>query len=187
MRLVALVIVAMLAFGCSNYYWIGDEAFRSKEKALQRADELNSDCLDSITPTKTPVGGSALVVLPSAARIERTGIKIGGSVSEDIVDFEATAYVKNVQSMADAIKKRSIFDKTDIVSSDAPETSDFNGHNYLVYLYLESPDVFQWYMKSRTAPEPQPLPLDTGKSVGSARTIAWLNTVEQTASKEAAK
>ncbi len=180
MRITAIVILATLLTGCGDAYWVGNESFSTREQALQRQQEVNARQVASVAPTTRPVGGSAIVAIPSAARIEQSGIKSHGRLPKDAMAYLVTSSANNVRMMADAVRKRAIFTRTDILSLDAPEKADAQGYDYLLYLDVQNPDLVTWYVKGRSLPAPRPVPMDSVPASSSDWLITWLKTLEKT-------
>lgn len=186
----ALVLLCVVFWtGCSSVlYKFGDQYFKTPEEALQRQDQQLNDYLASIAPTKTPVHGTAIVAVPTLDQIKQKGVKTTGnwaSVSkkraEDIINYTATTSLKNYEFMGKAIERRQIFDKVTLVQQTTPEEMKADTCDFLIYFQLTSPEVFQWYLKSKSLAEPIPLLIDSGKPAGVSRTTAWLDNLERIA------
>lgn len=187
-RFIAVSAAALMVglCGCqTTQYRYGTETFSSKEEALARQDQVNSDYLVGITPTKSPVHGAAAVVIPTIERIQKTAVKMWGNMTasqmRDRMDYVARAQEKNFEFMYRAVEKRQLFDKLSLVRSEAPEKASPEGYDYVIYLDNPSPDLAQWYLKKAGWSSARPIFTDMSKPVGAARTISWLDYLEEAA------
>ena len=168
--------------GCQKtQYLVGGESFTSSQAALDRMDAIIADQLAPIKPTKTPVHGTAIVVEPSPERVQQTGIRITGDparVSKEQIDYVTQTQGKNIHAMYTAIEKRKMFDSVTRVLSGDPEKVPLENCDFLVYFYQPSPDIAQWYLRTKSSPDRRPIYMDTGKPIGTSRTLSWLDNLE---------
>ncbi len=170
--LFGVMCVGFLAGGCAGpSYTIGKEKFSSAEQALQRQSEILAAALDKVTAATQPVHGRALVLLPSDAEIRRHYIRTTGNAAllkADQLDYVGT-YVRNDnQCVADAIKKRAIFDSVTIQQHDGnPGMSAFGDSDYLVYR-----DVDGWFFKGKNDRKAFPIQGDVNHILDSIEYVA---------------
>jgi hypothetical protein len=178
---VFLVLVCPLFSGCASYR-IGDEHFSSSTAALDRQAELYAGILGQVQPMSSPVGGSALILLPSELEIRRNYIKYGpGTSPEDTneaLKFVVTSTHKNFQFMADAIRKRRLFDSVAVAFQDAnPATYPIGEHDFLVFV-----DIDGWFVTDKGGARPRSVAMDRSRPVDLATLSTFLNGLERHAS-----
>ncbi len=182
--LVSIAVLALSLCGCQTIqYRIGQESYSSAEQALHRLEQINSDVLASISPTTTPIHATAKVVIPTLDRIQRTGIKMTGKMTADFmrksVDYSIKSSDKNSEFMFKAIEKRKIFDSVSLIRNPSPEEASAEGCDYVIYLVNPNPDLIQWYVKGKDWKSGRPIHFDASKPLGTARTISWLDNLEE--------
>jgi len=104
---VILISILTFAVGCSSYK-VGDKTFHSSSEALKEQTQILSHELAEITPTDTPVHGTALVLLPSDMEIRKNYIRFHGNthgISEEHIKYMMTSIRNRFQFVADAIRK----------------------------------------------------------------------------------
>ena len=102
---------------------------------LKRQAEIFSGIIKEISPSQNPVGGSALIVIPSDNEIQKNYVKYGSRTAQGSIDFVVAALRNGNQFMVDAIAKRQIFNSVSV------EQHNGNPAFYLsaimILLYLE--------------------------------------------------
>lgn len=92
------------------------------------------------------------------------------SIAENIFD-----------SMADALRRRKIFQEVSLIKSDKPESAKSNGYDDLIYLLVTGPDQLQWYLKTSSSDEPVPIYFNHSFPINSSqRVLSWLDYIEKT-------
>jgi hypothetical protein len=87
---------------CAGRYRIRDKYFSSSSEALQFHAAIFTKLLEDIEPTKKPIQGSVLVLIPSDAEILKNFIKFGnnaGYFKKEDVDFIITVGRTSFQFM----------------------------------------------------------------------------------------
>jgi len=184
------MLAALTLAGCGGLSYYNGKAYHNPEEALKayRAD-LN-DRLASIAPTGNRIGGKALVALPNTAILVEaflSGAKENPPLFapedyEDDLPLTAARADAHYGFMADALKKRGVFDDVTVIRSDAPEKADIAGYDYLIYLSVPGPYKDQWYIRfGKNAPMPIYLDYSIERSPERdvRRTNAWLMSIEQ--------
>jgi hypothetical protein len=167
-------------------YHVGQERFTSREKADQEYDRQLNQTLDGITPIATPVGGRALVVIPSLEKIEQT-LKYTGnrdSISKDMIDYVIQTTMRGYEVMFTSLEKRQIFDELTLEYSNNPQSASLGDHDFLIYLLMVPELVLPsgsslWYFKSRGDNKAQNVAMDMEKLVGAPLTTSWLDSIEE--------
>jgi hypothetical protein len=154
---VSLVLAWPLIGGC---YRIGNESFSSSTAALERQAQLHAGMLRQVQPVSSPVGGTALIVLPSELEIRRNYITYGRGASPDdtneALKFVMTSTHRHFQFVADAIQARHLFDSVAVAFKDgSPAMHPMGEHDFLVFV-----DVDGWFIKGRGRAQPRPVALD---------------------------
>jgi hypothetical protein len=175
----SVLFIAILA-GCTRYTVHG-ETFGSSSEALQKQSEIHAHILNKITPTDKPVHGTALVLIPSDVEIHKNYIRSGSNPSiREQIDYLIMGSKNNFQCMADAIRKRGIFDSISVERHNGnPATFPLGDYDFMVIA-----DVDGWSIKSKAAPRPLPIAIykwDKSKSSGDAPILFFLDSLSQQA------
>lgn len=158
-------------------YTIGNEEFRSASEALQRQTNLFSNIIKEIKPTKNPVGGTALIAIPSDVEIQNNYIQYGIKSRQEQIDFVIAASRNNSQFIADAITKRRIFDSVSVVKHNGtPASYPMGNSDFIIFN-----DVDGWFIKGKSKTLIIPLIFDKNKPRGVQRTETFLNELNQQA------
>jgi hypothetical protein len=170
---------------------LGGETFSSKEEALARMDKKVDEALSGISPSKTPLHGTATVVIPTIERIQRTGTKSWGNLSEnnkmESIDYVSKYTNKSLESTYKAIEKRQIFDKVNLVHSPTPDDASAGTGDYVIYYDNPSPGLDQWYVKGKDWASPRPVNANKAIPGGTQRTASWLDDLEESIRRGAPK
>lgn len=177
---VLYVIVAISLLGCSARYKMGDETFGSSSEALQKQNEILSHSLDEIEPTDKPVHGTALVLIPSDAEIQKNYINFGNMayrMNEEQLDWLIKSATNNFQFTPNAIRKRGIFDSVSVERHNGnPAAHPIGDYDFVVFV-----DVDGWAIRGNATPRPLPIAIDKSKAVGRAQTLTFLDTLSEQA------
>lgn len=191
LKWLAVTMLAVLTLaGCglkSNY---NGTVYGRPEEALKAYGNDLNDRLAKVKPTNNRIGGKALVSLPGATKLKEIGFagvkESYPDLSPDVLEknFEYTAARADAHNgfMADALKKRGIFDDVTVIRSDAPEKADISGYDYLIYLSVPGPYQDQWYIRfGKNAPMPIYLDYSIERSPERdiKRLTSWLMSIEQ--------
>ena len=191
-RLAFMVVIIVTLGGCGLNCNYNGKVYNSSDKAMKAYSKDLNDRLEKIKQTDKHIGGKALVALPNATILEET---CSAGVKENWPDVNPrdSFYRKRIAYtvlradahygfMADAVKKRGIFDDVTVIRSDAPEKADISGYDYLIYLSVSGPYKDQWYLRfGKNAPMPIYLDYSIERSPERdiRRTTSWLTTIEQ--------
>jgi len=159
-------------------------SYESPELALAAQQAEYNEFLSRVTPTKTPIGGSATIVVPTIDYNEKNFVFFTGEPSEEMKKrmshYVATRLFNGNRYEGEAIEKRRIFDKVSFITSDNPENALFNEE--VALLYFKKDGIGQWFLKRKK---------DTSKLInieGTStalpplqRMILWLDNVEKAA------
>jgi hypothetical protein len=174
-----LCFAALFAGGCASYM-VGKEKFSSGDKALQRQSEILTAALERVTPTPQPVHGRAMVLLPSPAEIQRHHIQIRGDparLSTEQLDYVRTTTDNSCQFVANAIKKRGLFDSVTVTRHEGnPAMSSIGDADYLIYA-----DVDGWFIQGKQDGRASRIQGDLSQS------LSFLDSLEQLARKQSDK
>lgn len=150
---IVLISIVMFTTGCAHYK-VGDKTYHSRSEALKETTKILSYALDGITPTDTPVHGTILVLLPSDDEIhKRYYMNYTGNpsrISEEQIKYAITVIRSHFQFVADAIRKRGIFDSVSVAYQNGnPASFPIGDYDYLVF-----EDVDGWFLRARDNPKP---------------------------------
>jgi hypothetical protein len=178
-----LIYCVALIPGCGARYTIYDETFGSSSEALQKQSEINSHSLDMVTPTDNSVHGNALVLIPSNVEIQKDYIRFSYNASEldnEQIEYLITATANNWQFMANAIRKRAIFDSVSVARHNGnPVSFPIGEYDFVVFL-----DVDGWSIKGKDNPRALHISFDISNSEISdidSRRLAFLDLLSQRA------
>ncbi len=179
-RVCLLFVVFITFLGCGGHYMIGEETFSSSSKALQWQTENLSSVLNKIMPGGNPVHGTALVIFPSDVEIHNNYINYGNNsfrLGKEQIDFEIIISKNNFQFIANAIRKRGIFESVAVERHNGnPASFPIGYYDYMIFL-----DVDGWFVKGRDNPRGLPITMEKGKSVDAPHVLAFLDSICQQA------
>ncbi len=168
-----IVSLSLLLNSCGMTYKIGEKSFSSSEEALKWQSDMFADYINQITPAPHPVGGIALILIPSDDEIVRNYINYGRRSSKDGIEYIRTATRNSMQLNADAIIRRRIFNSVRIDRHDGnPANVSVGENDFLIF-----GDVDGWSIKGKGKSQIIPITVDKSKSVGMERLIAFLDAV----------
>jgi hypothetical protein len=178
---VTFLTLIVLITGCGAYYMMNGEKFSSSSEALQKQSEILSNSLDKVAPTENSVHGTALVLIPSDVEIQKNYIILGNNAyrfEKEQIDYMITSTANDCQFMANAIRKRAIFDSVSVARHNGNPTSFPIGDNeFVVFL-----DVDGWFVKGKDSPRALQLPFDPKISDIDSRRFAFLDSLSKQAS-----
>jgi len=140
---VAALFAAGLTTGCAPTVpvKVEDVTYPSKETAAVAVRRQNDAYLSQLVPSQQRLGGTALVVLPTIASIQRNlPASLSGAAAEStaaIVDVHMTAN-------AGALEKGRIFDRVTVMRADDGEAADFADARYKVWATGTGNNQFKW-------------------------------------------
>jgi len=160
-RLILLAVfsaIPLLLISCSEInYRYNNINFETPEAALAvQKDEIDS-ILAKINPTENPVGGTAIVILPSKEYIKKSFVGWNGpnpwpkpsqETIEKAYDYNATLLINGLQCVGRAIDKRHIFDNVVITQNDDPEKAVFS-KDFAIILFKNKEGRAQWFVKRK--------------------------------------
>ncbi len=128
--------------------------YESPETALESQKAEIDTILNKITPTSYPIGGSAVVVLPSKLYAEKNFIVWKGPEPSEEQKVKSTNYIANIilnnwRSRGEALQKRRIFNRVIITNDDDPENASFNEDIAIVLFKKEGKE--QWFLRKKDA------------------------------------
>ena len=187
--IIFIILCITTLSGCLTYpivtpttYTYGSKTYYSSQQALD-VEQADADrVIRQVFPTKNPVSGRALIVLPSRSLIERNGVKTTGNpamVKREMIDFIVSNLDISYRTMADALRARNIFDEVVIRTDDKPETYVVPGYDVIIYLAILSQDQAQWYLKLPQQNKEVPIYIDLSRLIGIERVISWLDNIEK--------
>jgi hypothetical protein len=181
---ISLILVLVILVGCmSNKYKIGEKSFNSSSEALQRYAEIYSNIIKEIYPSKNPVEGTALIIIPSDVEIQKNYMTYGGSTPQESIDFITACVRIKYQFIANAIAKRRIFDSVSVARHNGnPASYPIGGSDFIIFA-----DVDGLFIKEKNKTLIIPLTFDKNKPEGLPRNEAFLDELNQQAQNLRAK
>ena len=179
--LTSVIITFIFFVACGGAtYRVGKESFNSSSEALQRQAEIFSNTIKEITPTQNPVGGAALIIVPSDLELQKNYIRASSRTSQELLDYVTTGSRNSSQFIADAIIKRSIFNSVSVARHNGnPAAYPVGNNDFIIFR-----DVDGWFIKGKNKALIIPLTFDKNKPEGVqliARTEAFLDELHQQA------
>lgn len=172
-----IISLSILLSSCAATYKIGEKSFDSSEEALKWQSDLFADLVNKITPASNPVGGTAVIFIPSDDEIIRNYITYGRRSGKEGMDYVRTAVRTSMQLNADAIIKRRIFNAGLINRHDGnPANIPVGENDFLIFC-----DVDGWFIKSKGGARIIPIPIDKNKPEGMERLQSFLDDVGRAA------
>jgi hypothetical protein len=183
-KAVNIFLIFTIFYGCGpstffykkGKYASTDAAFRAQRNDIKKM-------LSEIGPTQNPLGGKALVVLPSRKLIEKEMIYFMPNPKSQWIEYPVSTAENTIDAMAGTLPKRKIFEEVSIIKNDKPESVTlYNEYSIIIYLLVTGPDQFQWYLKTFSSDEPVPIYFNQSFAINSSqRALSWLDYIEKTA------
>lgn len=186
--LISFVLLSpiLLASCVTNTYKYNNISYDSPEPALAAQRSDMDAILSKVTETKTPIGGSAAVILPSPAYVKKNiivwkGTPPTGDPREKLESFIAESSLIDAGSRGEGVRRRRIFDKVEVINSDDPENAPFNSDIALILSKKEG--YVRWFIKRK---RDNPVVLTEIEEVTTSlppvqRMLLWLDNVERVA------
>jgi hypothetical protein len=182
--LAALVVILISCASPTLSYRYANVAYDTPEGALaaQRADI--DAILSKIPSTDRPVGGSAVIILPSIPYavknlVEWRGPEPSPDLKAQAMNHQATMTLNGIRARGEELEKRRLFDRVTITSSDDPERVTLPAD---VSLYVFKKDGrAQWFLKKQTgtAPVLTAVPEVSAALPPVQREMIWLEHIEK--------
>lgn len=184
----AIVAIPLILSSCRpviGYWGYDGDFYDSREGVLNAQRAKMSALLNRVPRTKRPVGGSAVVVLPTAAYVIRSfqddfnNVKPVTDFDPSYHSYQVTLHMNSLQFTADAVKRRGIFDRVTIVSSNSPDSASFN-EDYAI-VFRRHAEKSQWVLKKdhTFAPIGHVIEEVSEAMPPFTRLILWLDNVEK--------
>jgi len=153
-KLIGLGVLAGVACGLvaceTGRYRVDGTSYPTAAAAQDvRSAQLNV-ILESIGPTSHPLGGKALVALPSRRLIEATLAGAPGAwehIGQDDLEYVEALVEMNMSVYPEAIRRRALFSSVAVVRSDRPELEESSAYRFIIYQNFQR-GVVRWYLKS---------------------------------------
>jgi hypothetical protein len=148
-----LLIPSLMLMSCAKInYNYNSVSYESPELALAAQKAEYDEFLSKMTPTRDPIHGSAIIVIPTVAYNEKnfvsfTGFEPSGEMKRKMADYTGTLLYNRNRYECEAVEKRRIFDKVTFASSDNPENSYFDEDFAL--LYFKKDGAGRWFLKRK--------------------------------------
>ena len=158
-RLVALGAAAAILSGCPMptaltppMYDFNGFPYMRRESATAAYRSFFRDLLDQVEPLSEAVAGPARIVFPSKGAVLKSGLVDSGDAR--LRDFHADVVTAFYRMNADAIVRRNIFKRVELVSTHDAAHVDPEPGVAIIYLYAshENPGSRGWYFVTERAP-----------------------------------
>jgi hypothetical protein len=189
-HLYGLLIVFSLLLSCTSTkstYRFGGTAYDTPEAALTAQRAAIGSVLRTIPPTKNPIGGSAIVVIPTTSYLITTeavtwkGAEASPEEKAKLMTYTANALVQGLSARGEAIQLRRIFDRVSIIQSEDPDKVSFSEDIGLVS--VKKDNAVRWYLRRKGEGSATDLAIEDGSIAlpPTTREILWLDNVEKAA------
>ncbi|WP_420417316.1 S1C family serine protease [Pacificispira sp.] len=182
LRFAVLLSILLFIASCKSAFYYDGIAYDSRMAALRAANLHVDQNVAGVRPVDKPLGGSALVVIPTFDVILKNGVNATGNATIEMRSYVAETLEIGFLGIGRAIKKSGIYDDVSIVRSIDPSATPIADHDYKIWLVGLSPERWQWYVDSQGGNNPQPVSMDLGQ-VGSARADSFVSSLEAYASR----
>lgn len=185
--LVGVLLGAVILNGCAgtDVYTVGGRVTTNMMDAVIEHSRQLDQTLAGILPTTMPVGGRALLAIPTRENMKLSSLTVTGNqapFSKERVYFVKTTEMNGREFMFRALQKRGIFRTVTLIRNDDPQSTPIEDNDFLIYLHNPSSDVAGWYIKKRGAATAQPITIDVQQKTGVSRTMSWLDSIDRLAS-----
>jgi hypothetical protein len=163
-RMVTLPIVVSITIlfaGCAPYRIVNGgetETFYSDTAALDRLKEIYSQILNGIKLTDDPIHGTVMILIPSDDEILKNRIRFSqdrSKISSEMVEWVVKSESEHLQFLADAIKKRGLFDSVSTNRHNGNPTSlPIGGFDFQLFF-----DVDGCFIRSKRVTKPLTIPI----------------------------
>jgi hypothetical protein len=140
-----VMIVSIFIMGCGATFTYRGETFNSSAEALKRQAEVQNDALSKIKPVQEPIGGKALIAIPSDNEIRKKHVTQKGRASEEMYSFMVPAFRNDLLFIVDAVRKSQMFDSLAVSFHNGnPHSTPMDTADYLIYA-----DVDGWFVRGK--------------------------------------
>ena len=178
-----MITIGLVMCSCTHYYSLGDQVFTSRDDAEERHNEQIKHTLEGVHRTPDPVGGTALLVIPTLKALERSGILMTSGSRDDLsdnqIEYLRDFSMREYEAFYSILVKRGIFDDVVLLKSENPQKESFKGHDFLIYLFNPDPSVSGWYIKGSNWPSAQIVRMEGTDRL--SRTMSWLDSIQRLA------
>ena len=178
--LFAAVLIGFAISACMTYRY-GDRSFddRKEAEAAQKADR---DLIrGAFKPRSTTLAKTGRIVIPTKTLILERGLRKGGPAEGR--DYVAISLYNGYRLVGETIKRRNIFDRTDIEeTAEAGHAAPKSGEA-VIYLFMPDNKTAGWYYVSE-ATKRTPLHFDDGNPDRVGRVKYFIDSIEVLAASE---
>lgn len=178
----AIAILALMLSACATpVYRVGDKSFADRKDAEAARKASADTTLAKISPRTTPVAKTGRVIILSKALVAGRVLREGGNPEGR--DYVATAVFAGMQDIAEAIRKRNIFERLDVEeTSDGGQVTPKPGE-VAIYFYKPDRNAGGWNYVSESTKR-TPLHFDETNPDHAGRFMYFLDRIEALAAAE---
>jgi len=159
-RLVVPVLGLLAVLGGCAQYNYKDQSYGSAEEGIAAIRTDLDSILAGITPVADPLGGSALVVLPTRDALRANALKTTGPVSDEAVDYILDANEMQLRAIVDGVERGKVFDSMTVEQAFNPDNVPYDQYDYKLWLYSDQTTAV-WYLQLGT--EGLSVPMDMSR------------------------
>ena len=159
-KLIIIIFCLILSLGgcAAQLYLFNDKTYSLSHEALVAQQEYNRKIVEQISPTKNPINGSTLLIVPSRSLILKFGIVARSlNLTSEGLEYLLTSAEMVYELMSDVLIKHKIFTDVSVIKADEPDTVSLSGNDILIDLSWTGPNKFQWYLKTNSHTEGVPI------------------------------
>ncbi len=169
----ATTLVLVLVGGCGTFYFYREIGYPNAEAAIEAQQQFHARLLSQIEPTALRIGGKARIVLPARQRILE---RAEADWPRALVAYVATILERHLETFAQAIVIRGIFDEVEIMRTVDTANPEIGTADYVIWWNMPDQQPAEWYIRSRTS-DGHIVEMDSTLPQGALRWTGWLETI----------
>jgi hypothetical protein len=176
----AVWVLAATVAGCARYT-LGTRAYASPEAALQAQQVELATIRSGVPASRTHVGGTVRIVLPTWAQLYAAVRTSGRATDEAGWHYVATSDERGYQLMAELVRQRGAFDAVTIERGDTTSDPTTRDEDFVLWLVQPSTASAMWFVRAGGLGGRTAVPIDASLEAGAARAVRWLDVLERAA------
>ncbi len=186
-----LAVASLLLASCATTYKVSynynNVSYATAEEGLA-AQKAGADALLSkVTTTEHPVGGSAVVIVPSFVTVRRDYVAWSGpeptpEVKDKAMNYSARLYLNDWRSRGELLEKRRVFDRVAIREEDDPDHAEFTEDFAVISSKKDAKG--RWFLRKKGADPASAVPIEEASAAlpPAQRNMIWMDNIAKTVS-----
>jgi len=163
--------------GCVPTFQYNGITYPDSYQALNAQKVDIQMAINSITPRKNNLEGTAKLISPSFGTIRKYGVISGAMTPEISINYIISGLHSSYKALFRALKKRNIFKFVTLEERDNTIDPELNDETYLIWLEVKSKDSWEWHIKSNRIKKSR-IHIDTTQVEATEIAKSWLNSIE---------